>query len=234
MRECPKDCACPPVPMGAGTRCRVYREELEAEVRRRSAQDGVDVWRELAKLGAPADALVACRKPWDTVALEAARRFESAPRDMIRTLLLAGPRGCGKSVAATHVLWHWGRNYQWNSAPSGGKQWRPAIWCDASEVTGQTDYGRVDPSWLQELERAKVLVLDDLGEDGTQPGLAALTSVLKARHEARRATVITSNLALPALALRYGASWYERLKVAAIAPDLRQAKSLRRRAEVRP
>jgi hypothetical protein len=194
---------------------------------RRQGSSAVDVWYEMAHLGVPPDAVLSVRKGWDTTALSAAKKFEIAPADIARTLVLAGARGCGKTTAAAHVVWHWARGHSWNNQASGGKQHRPCVWVDAAEVTAQTDFGRVDPEWLEGLRRAKLLIIDDLGEDGTQPGLAALADVLKARHEWRRRTVITSNLSLPKMEQRYGESWYERLRVAALAPDLRQAKSLR-------
>lgn len=232
QEACGIRCGCPPVELGS--RCRRYQSELTRANERQAEGSGTDFLQELLKLGAPPDAVLSLKKPWDTNSILAAKKFEAAPRDLIRTLILAGPRGCGKSVAAAHVLHDWAKDYRWNSQPSGGKTWRPAIWANAAEVTAQTDFGRVDPDWLEGLERAQILVVDDLGEDGTTPGLGALTNLLKARHEARKPTVITSNLSLPAMAMRYGTSWYERLKVAAIAPDLRQAKSLRERPRPEP
>jgi DNA replication protein DnaC len=214
------------------------REAYHAELRARAAQLGSGAtndtpWR-LSRLGVPADAIVGLRGALETKSIEAGKRFVSAPRDIARTLLLSGPRGAGKTVAAAWVMAQFMKRHDFNSMPSGGKQYPPFVWCSASEVTAVTDWGRVDPDWLDGLKHAGLLVLDDLGEDGTAPGVSALADVLKLRHEKRKPTVITTNLPVdaakgPSLRERYGDSWFERLKVAAIAPNLTTEKSLRRK-----
>src|SRR6185312_7454202 len=178
--------------------------------------------------GVDEDAIDGLRKSAVTRSLGAAKRFVVADPSDTRTLVLAGARGVGKSVAAAHVIGEWLRKNDVNSRPSGGKWFPPVVWCRASQVTRETDFGRVDADFLYGLERSHLLVLDDLGEDATVPGLAALTDILKIRHEKRRLTVITSNLWPDMLKTRYGESWFDRLKTAAIVPDLRGEKSLRK------
>lgn len=227
---------CPPVT--EGTRCADYRKQLQRRAAQLGQEAGVDVPFRLQKLGVPADAILALRKLQPTRSLDAARRFLSAQRDIARTLLLAGTRGVGKTVAAAYVLADHVRKHDWNGGVSGGKQLAPFVWASAAEVTAETDFGRVSPEWLEGLRHARLLVLDDLGEDGTVVGMAALADLLKLRHEKRRATVITSNLPVDppkdkpgasCLRKRYGDSWFARLAVAAIAPALINEPSLRRR-----
>lgn len=218
-----------------GTRCADYRRELQERAKQIGSEAAVDVPYRLQRLGVPTDAIIGLRKASSTAAIASAKRWEGVPRHLARTLLLAGPRGIGKTVAAAYVLAGYVRKHDWNSAPSGGKTHPPFVWACASEVTAVTDFGRVAPEWVEGLKACQLLVLDDLGEDGTVPGVAALADVLKTRHEKHRATVITTNLPVdapdgkPSLRSRYGDSWYERLKVAAIAPNLFGEKSLRKK-----
>jgi DNA replication protein DnaC len=159
-----------------------------------------------------------------------AKRFLVASRHEARTLTLVGPKGVGKSVAAAYVLADWVRHYAWNDQPSGGRQLAPAIWVKASKLTQLADYGRIDTDWMDAARLAQVVVVDELGHDSTPVGMAALTDLLTARHEARKRTVVTANMAPEDLAKRYGEAWYDRLRNASIVPDLRQEKNLRRRA----
>ncbi len=209
------------------------RDEYRQLIRRRQEElaggNAVDIPYKLQQLGVPRDAIKGAIAPITTVALDAARRFNSAPRETKRSLILVGHHGVGKSVAAAFVMAHWAKHYDWNSMPSGGKQFAPAFWCHAAELTSATDFGKVDPEWLEGLKRCQLLVVDELGHEGTLPGLSALRDVLTLRHEKHKATVITSNLAPDDFKSRYGDSWYERLKVAALVPDLRKEKSLRKK-----
>jgi DNA replication protein DnaC len=232
--NCREECSyeCPPVT--CGTRCRLYREQLQRRAAQLGHEAGVDVPFRLQKLGVPADNILALRKATDTKALEGAKRFLTAPKDLVRFLVLVGPHGAGKSTAAAYVLAEAVRRHDWNSQASGGRQTEPFVWTNAAEVTSVVDFGRVAPEWVEGLKRASLLVLDDLGKDGTEVGLAALRDVLTYRHEKQRRTVVTSNLAPSDFKARYGESWYERLKSAAMVPDLRNEKSMRKRPEWRP
>lgn len=206
----------------------LYQQELRRRIAERSQAAGVDVPYRLQKLGVPADAVLAIRNPFDNAALNAAKRLIGAPKDLVRLLLLAGPKGCGKTTAGAFALADFVRHWEWDSQPSGGRANDPCMWVNAAEVTLQQDFGRVSPDWLEGLRRCHFLVVDDLGHDATEQGMAALTSLLLHRHEKQRRTVVTCNLSPEGLKKRYGDAWYDRVRSAAIVPDLRQEKSLRK------
>lgn len=210
-----------------------YREEIARHLSR-LGQSPVDVPRRLQKLGVPFDVILAIRAPRQRLALDWAKKFILAPKEVIRFLVLAGPRGIGKSVAAGWALADAVKRYDWNAAPSGGRQWEPFVWAKAADIASVTEFGRVDPDWLEGLRRCRLLVVDDMGHEATAPGLTALRDVLIARHEKRFPTVLTSNLTPQKFQERYGDSWFDRMASASMFPVLGEEKSMRKRPEVRP
>lgn len=100
----------------------------------------------------------------------------------LRSLLLLGPTGRGKSFAATWVVAELG-----------------AAWIAATEcrVAGWDD---LRPKAVA----ARVLVLDDLGREATDWSARELADVLELRHNRGRPTVVTSNLPTKRLLERYG------------------------------
>lgn len=214
--------------MPAEQRQEEYRKLLRAKQAEFEGGAVADIPYRLQQLGVPHDALRALRNSLDTVALKWAHEFCGAPGAVTRTLVLGGPRGIGKTVGAAAVLFAWAKTHDWNSGVSGGKQHAPAVWMNAQEITQATEYGQVDQQWLEGCRMCRVLVVDDLGKDSTAPGLAALSSLLTERHDKLRKTIITSNMLPGELAKRYGDSWFERLKTAAIVPNLANEKSLRK------
>lgn len=230
--SCQHDC---PPRVASGSRCKLYRDALERRAEERDRHGSVDVPRKLVSLGVPADAAYAAKAPDDSGALRAAKRFHVANRAETRELVLAGPRGVGKSVAAAWLLGQWVKAYDWQGQPSGGRYVPPFVWTPAADVVRVVDFGKVPKEWVEGLMDCRLLVLDDLGEDFTAVGVGTLADILKQRNDRRRATVITSNLPVdaakdkPSLRSRYGDSWFERLRITAIVPDLSKEQSLRRR-----
>lgn len=125
-------------------------------------------------------------------------------------LVLAGASGLGKTQAAAWCVREGVRAYPWNTGASGGRTVPPflvwhgaamastALWGNHSAAAGD-DAGR---QW-DEAERAVVLVLDDLfcqRKPLSGPHQDRLTHLLKARHGASRATIITVNAETPAFA----------------------------------
>lgn len=137
----------------------------------------------------------------------AARAVEQLVSHKLRTLLLLGPTGRGKSGAAT-----------WAMAETSGGAWlaatdcRVGLWDDArSKAVGST-----------------ILVVDDLGREGNDWATREWSDLLEVRHNRGKRTIVTSNLTLPAMVAKYG----ERLEsrwaderytkvVKVLGPDLR-------------
>jgi DNA replication protein DnaC len=91
-------------------------------------------------------------------------------------MLLAGPPGTGKSVAAGYALMR-----------------RGGVWAHVSEIADV--YGLDRAAVVARLKAARFLVLDDLGSEQKSEGARdAVVSVLLVRFENEQATVMTSNL----------------------------------------
>lgn len=158
----------------------------------------------------------------DTESLRAARAFVAAPKAAgllldsgVRVpfmgsewlLVLAGPPGTGKTIAAAYAL-----------ARVGGH------WLSARNLA--------NPKFdISAAERADLLVLDDLGGEysgASSFGPDRAAALLEMRHEEERRTIITTNLKEPDLAARYGARLASRLKeqgrfIACVGADMRGA-----------
>jgi len=102
--------------------------------------------------------------------------------EQLRTLALLGPTGRGKSFASTWVL-----------AEQAG------AWLSATEcrVGGWDD---LRPRAVS----ARLLVLDDLGREGSEWAARELADVLELRHNRGLRTLVTSNLTAERIADRYG------------------------------
>lgn len=99
------------------------------------------------------------------------------------TLVLSGSVGAGKSVAAA----------RWAISTR-------AVWCHVPTL-GLMDHAQASRA-VQRLSRARALVLDELGGQGsTGPAaVARVTAVLSRRHSEARPTVVTTNLGIEAIA----------------------------------
>lgn len=123
-------------------------------------------------------------------------------------LVLAGPKGVGKTVAAVLVA---------DTADPPlvyGETWSPRqhpIFRHVSELIGLFR----DTAARQRMSDAKVLVLDDLGveyQDKNGIFLALLDALLNARYGAAGLTVITTNLSAGEFEQHVGARIYDRLR----------------------
>ena len=115
-------------------------------------------------------------------AAQAVERFAEFADRPLRTLLLLGPTGRGKSFAATWLL-----------VELGG------VWLAATDcrVAGWDD-------WRAKAVAARVLVVDDLGRESTEWAAREMADLLELRHNRGLRSVVTSNLPLPKLFERYG------------------------------
>lgn len=200
------------------------RHVLAAAWARREAGEGPGGWeRRLEQLGVPLDVRRSLRGTHETLALTAAGAFVAERH--ARFLLLLGDRGVGKSVAAGHVLREFSREHRWDAMATGTPQ--PAVWLQASALTRVTAWDRADQELLRSVERAQLLVLDDLGDECTEVGLSLTRDALLERHTKARRTVLTSNLTPESFKARYGEALADRIRSSGMVPVL-FGKSLRK------
>lgn len=160
-------------------RDRAAREALEAKEAR---------YRFLAAAGVPHhlhDLLVEAHRIEERSPVVEVRRWL---RDGCRPafLILAGGKGVGKTSAACLAI-----------SERGGRRMR------ARELAAASDF---DLGFMASLERASLLVVDDLGTESLDAGgwaLGRIVGLLDARHEADAPTVITTNLTQADFLARY-------------------------------
>lgn len=192
-----------------------------------------EAWRWAQKAGVPYEALAALRQgPQDSAALTATRRFNRDSEALF--LLLLGPPGVGKTLAASLAAVDFAAKWPWNEQPSG-PQVEPLRYVDAATLTRLSAYDAEEKRYTESLRTCRFLVLEDIGDEGTDLGRGVLVEVLMARHAARRKTVLTGNLRPEAFRARYGAAVADRIRSTGLVPDLFGEKSRRtRRQEARP
>lgn len=140
----------------------------------------------------------------ETKAVKACRRDE-------RIVVLSGPPGVGKTVAASE-------------AAMGGQ------FIKAAKLARTSYY---DDAAMQNLERPAMLVIDDLGteyNDAKGMFTAILDSLIDTRYAANLRTVITTNLNAKAFTERYGERVVDRIREAGSFVEL-AGNSMRRRAK---
>lgn len=147
----------------------------------------------------------------ETVAIAEARAFlddESA-----RMLILSGPRGCGKTMAAS---WLASREVvkvtRW---PDGDREWTRDIDSRFVDVSRLSRVSRYSDEQMEPLERCELLVIDDLGmEYADEKGsfLATLDGLVNARYAADLRTIITTNLPAAEFKRRYGERIADRIR----------------------
>lgn len=201
--------------------------EVRAELERRDGE--LSARREvlgrcanLVSRGIPAKDVeaIAADQLEDTQAMGVARRFAENGK---RMLVLSGPRGCGKTVAAGWLIGQnvtpprdyaaelaatpqSAREERGGFVPAGGSRRRhaPPLFLDVSALVRHSRYRSED---MAPLEQALVLAIDDLGmEYGDEKGsfLATLDGLINTRYAARLYTVITTNLPMAEFRRRYG------------------------------
>jgi DNA replication protein DnaC len=145
--------------------------------------------KRLVRAGCGERSAAASEDPRDTPALSAVEEWLQADKTW---LLLAGAKGCGKTVAATWAVDH---------ALSSGKS---AAFRAVSAVgaLSQYDDGATE---MERLRGVHLLVLDELGvEFASDYAKSRFFELLDARHEACRPTILTSNLGLADASKRLG------------------------------
>ena len=108
------------------------------------------------------------------------------------TMVMSGRTGSGKNIAAMYAAVHRGGAYYLGS--------------------GMGDLALGDSPVLRDLATVPLLVLDELGrETAIGPTLARMVALLTARHDNRRATLITTNMTQAEFSKRYGEHLLDRV-----------------------
>lgn len=166
----------------------------------------------------------------DTLAMKAAKKFVAAPRGSFTFLLLVGEQSIGKTQAAVHVVRDAAMHYDWNGQASGGIPVEPIQFVMAAELTRVDSHDRVDNARLDSMRRCRLLVIDDMGDEGGPIGRGALVTTILRRDAAGKPTVITSNLKAERFKELYGAPFVARVMARGIVPNLTGERSRRKRA----
>lgn len=144
---------------------------------------------------------------------EEAQKFAADPTKLV--LVLVGPPGTGKSLAAASVflsLRHRVTDPTWDGVASTGWRWaRPGVVVTAPRLSRMPRYGPGSEE-LERLLSVPLLVLDDLGVE-TMPLGDRLDELLDMRMGRRLRTVVTANMDGKSLAGAYGERMADRLRL---------------------
>ncbi len=147
----------------------------------------------------------------DTEAMTFAREFvqHRTTSDALPMLVLAGPIGVGKTVAACYVMVHA------NPLPPDGRfqhDQRP-LFRHVSEIVEIGSYDKTHKEARAEFRTARCLVIDDLGEEyQSDPFVAMLDALINHRYGHAGSTVITTNLTDATFRQRYGERAFDRIR----------------------
>lgn len=173
----------------------------------------------LQRMGVPPTAIVALRNPQQTACVDAARKFLKAAPGLLPLLAMIGKPGLGKTVAAALVLADFARNWEWDTTSTGDLQ-PPAMFLPAARLTRLSAFDAADETLFHHAKRARLVVVDDLGDEATDFAKGHVVDLLKDRIDGNRRTVITSNLSPAAFKARYGDALADRIAGRSIRPIL--------------
>lgn len=198
-----------------------YREQLRqrGEERARS-DDPKDLESRMQRAGVPWRALSALRALEDWPAVDAAKKWLAMPGEWVNFLALMGDTGLGKTVAAAYAFREQARR---TSPDLQTGQAEPLVWLQAQVFTRISAFSDDDRRTMERAKAARFLVLDELGDEATAMGVAAVKELCMAREAAGRRTVITTNLrggTGDSFELRYGAALWDRLTTRGVVPKL--------------
>jgi DNA replication protein DnaC len=130
-------------------------------------------------------------------------------------VLFAGPAGSGKTSLAVACL----RASPWPGAFFVGAK-------DLERARIEQQAGRGEAPLVQRSLAARLLLVDDLGQDKPS-AVSAVEAVLLARHDASRTTWVTTGLTARELEERYGAGIARRLTEKKTALVIRTSKEFK-------
>lgn len=150
----------------------------------------------------------------DTPALVFVKEWlaSSAGEDALPILVMAGPKGVGKTVAAV-----WAMMQAEPPPPPGCRVWpadRGPRFRHVSEVAELGLFNKDDERKARgEIKNTKCLVVDDVGvEYMSEMFLALWDSIVNARYGTNGFTIFTTNLTADQFATRYGERVYDRIR----------------------
>lgn len=181
------------------------RAEQERQARARATEEARQRQQRYARWGIPLKEIQAlCNGSLhETTAVRTLDAF--ARNETAELLVLSGPVGCGKTTAAA----------RWLAAVETARSCIPCddpLFLPVAQLERTSRYS--EPA-MARIERARALVLDDLGAeylDDKGAFVALLDSVIDARYRNLRRTVITTNLHAPQFAARYGERSVDRIR----------------------
>lgn len=190
-----------------------YGRALKRRIEERETvgETSQDLPIQLGKADVPASAIAALNGTLtETPEMVGARKF-CANLGLLRYLVLLGPPGRGKTVAAAWALRHELKTNNWNNSTTFGAT-HPCLFVPASRLTRVSNFEAVDKQWVGELEKVRMLVLDDAGDEANAVGVQTLRDLLLHRERKARPTVVTSNLRAAAFGERYGQALMDRIR----------------------
>lgn len=207
---------------------RIERLEREAAVPRAEIVD-----RELRRCGVPEDVLADARSPKLDSTLEAiagTREWAETPRaERPACLLLAGPTGTGKSVAAAWTSARFAAQRRWwQGQPSGAPPRVAYVWLHGPSLTSSPLVRDDLERQLERAQQAELLVVDELEVKGGKEGLLKMASLLNTRFDGGRFTVVTTNVGREQLAEGLGSHVVDRLLSSRVVA-IREKASMRRK-----
>ena len=141
--------------------------------------------------------------PKNTSSIIAVKKFMESPKEAW-CLVLAGPKGCGKSTAGAYYLWD--KTKSMTSSPPKNMRWWTAS--RVARVSGYNDH-------LDEMMSVPLMVIDDLGVEYLDKNgyfNHRLDELIDDRYSNYRKTIITTNLNAKDFQTRYGARVADRIR----------------------
>lgn len=215
------DCAC-----GENhEKLREYGMELKARISARAqGLPRSECLNKLMQAGVPVGTCGALRSSnWEPRAAYVAAR-DWMDRKTKPVLYLAGPPGCGKTFAAAWCLLQHAKTFPWDTRLAVDKS--AMAYVLASEVGTLSSFAVADKELFERLQGARLLLVDELGREGTDWGRGRLAELLAKRIDNNRPTIVTTNLPVHMVAAAYGEHLADRLQAFAERPTL-ETKSIR-------